>query len=36
MKNGTHVEWDETGEKVIEGKFKEGILISKKQIIKGS
>jgi len=29
LKNGTHIEWDESGEKVIEGKFKKGVLISK-------
>ena len=29
LKNGTHIEWNESGEKVIEGNFKKGVLISK-------
>ena len=36
LKNGTHIEWDESGVKVIEGKFKEGVLISKTPLGKGS
>ena len=36
LKNGTHIEWDESWEKVIEGKFNEGVLISKTTLGKGS
>ena len=36
LKDGTHIEWDESGEKVIEGKFKKGVLISKASLGKSS
>tara|TARA_Y100000816_G_C25832167_1_gene435197 strand:+ start:526 stop:657 length:132 start_codon:yes stop_codon:yes gene_type:complete len=35
LKNGKHIEWDESGKKVIEGKFEEGVLISKITLGKG-
>ena len=30
LKNGIHTEWNENGEKTIEGKFNLGVLTSKK------
>ena len=30
LKNGIHTEWNENGEKTIEGTFSNGVLISKK------
>ena len=36
LRNGTHIEWDESGEKVIQGKFKEGVLVSKTPLGKDS
>ncbi len=36
LKNGTHVEWNDMGKKVIEGEFIEGVLISKKSLGNGS
>ena len=30
IKNGIHIEWNENGEKTIEGKFTFGVLTSKK------
>tara|TARA_B100000242_G_scaffold169691_1_gene121474 strand:+ start:1067 stop:1201 length:135 start_codon:yes stop_codon:yes gene_type:complete len=36
LKNGIHIEWDESGEKLIEGKFKKGVLVSKTFLGKSS
>jgi len=32
LKNGIHSEWNENGEKTIEGTFTNGVLISKKNL----